>query len=247
MNKERKMEEKEEKKPIKVDYVFCIPWHPSSGIQSVSAEMARANLTSHGKTIALQPAFSANVYMSRNGCLGPVGCDINQKPFQSGYDYDRLIWIDADNIINAAQIDKLISYDVDIAAAWYRIYTVGDINDDNITSCGLWDYEERRNGSKGVNQTHPYTVGQMRKFAEKDELIEVDYSGLGLMVIKKGVFEALEFPWFQAWSHEWEVDGKVNRQVMTDDAGFCLRAKWAGFKVMVAPQVSILHEKKVLL
>jgi hypothetical protein len=31
----------------------------------------------------------------------------------------------------------------------------------------------------------------------KEDLIEVAYTGIGFMLIKKGVFERLEYPWFK--------------------------------------------------
>ena len=196
----------------------------------------------------LHPAFSCDIYHVRNACLGQVGHRRDQKPFQGQYSYDRIIWLDSDNIINPDQVEQLISRDVDVVAAWCRQYASGSIDNSNRANCGVWDIEDRVPGvSTGKHIVRPYTVGEMLDFKEKGDLIEVDYVGMGLMIIKKGVLESLDFPWFDSWSLEWEEGGHVCRRMMSEDSGLCYRLKQKGYKIMVDPTVNIQHEKRVLL
>ncbi len=209
-------------------------------MQAYYAERAREELRAKGKTVIVSLASSGLVHFSRNGCLGRRGSRKDQKPFQGMIEYDRLIWIDADNLISAGQIEKLISWDVDIAAAWYRIHAgYGEINDMNFTSCGLWD--------AGKDAPRPYLVAEMKKFAQKESLIEAGYAGLGLMVVKHGVFESMSYPWFTSWTVEWEKNGATYAEMTTDDSAFAIRAREHGFKVYVDPAIQIDHEKKILI
>jgi hypothetical protein len=231
-----------------LDYIFLLPGHPSSGIQAINAEVARLNLAATGKRVGLQPAYSCDIYVVRNGCLGAIGFDADQKPFQGEYEYDRLIWVDSDNIISSDKINELISRNVDIVAAWCRQYGSGDINNNNRANCGFFDIENRVSGvSPGKCVERGLTVGEMLEYAKKDELLEVDYVGFSLMIIKKGVFESMKYPWFEPWVLEWEENGRLKRRIIQEDVGFCIKARKHGYKVYVDPTVMIQHEKRVLL
>jgi hypothetical protein len=78
---------------------------------------------------------------------------------------------------------------------------------------------------------------------EGESLVEVAYTGMGFMLVKRGVFEKLEYPWFRP------IEKKIGAMVdfTMEDVAFCLRAKEAGFKVLVDPAVRVGHEKKVVL
>lgn len=69
----------------------------------------------------------------------------------------------------------------------------------------------------------------------------VDCAGTGCMLIRREVFEALEFPWFQ-----WPLSlaGGEVRQI-SDDVDFCNRAKDAGFTIGAHGNVFCGHEKTI--
>jgi len=77
----------------------------------------------------------------------------------------------------------------------------------------------------------------------KEGLIRVDYTGLGFMLVKKGVFESLDYPWFRP------VEKQIGDMVdfTMEDVGFCLRAREKGFEVLVDPGIKVGHEKKVII
>jgi hypothetical protein len=232
---------------MRADFVFCMPGHPSSQKQAINCEMARIGVMTspeyRNKKFGMGLATSSNIYSVRNGCLSRQRFRKNQKPFEGTYEsYEKIIWMDSDNIFSTKDILRLLSHDVDIVAAWYRygVYDISGLGEDNKTACGFWDYEN------GYNKTRPIKIGEILKLPRNEKgLIEVDYSGLGLMIIKKGVFEAIGYPWFRSWVYEWKEDGVEMADIMTDDAGFCWMAKQKGFKIMIDPEVRISHEKKV--
>lgn len=224
---------------MKCDYVVLLPGNPSSNIQSVNTTVVIMDLVARGKIVIPIVAQSCNIYNVRNGCLknGKNGFRKNQKPFEGIIDdYERMIWIDSDNIVKSKDVARLLSHDVDIVAGWYRQRPRGEINDSNLAACGYW------NRSEGYNNTRPLTIGELKKAKGP---IEVDYAGMGLMIVKKGVFEKMSYPWFRADVLEWIEDGVEMADIDTDDAGFCFRAKELGFKVYVDPGVHVTHEKLI--
>ena len=231
-----------------VDYVLCAPGDPSSMVQSLAREKAFLVLAMAGKRVGLMHSKAANVFRVRDQCLRgerlvngvwKQGHWKDQKPYENVYlDYDRTIWIDSDNVVDAETIQKLIDHDVDIAAAWCRVWSHGEISPKNGTGCGFMPDN---------HSLTPITVGEMENYPTNDDgLIEVDWTGFCLTVIKKRVFEALEYPWFTSWNVEWtDEDGEECSQSMSEDIGFCIRAKQAGFKIFVDPTAHVLHEKLV--
>ena len=71
----------------------------------------------------------------------------------------------------------------------------------------------------------------------------VDYTGFGFILIKKGIFESLKYPWFRPL---WKKFGSVTEFTM-EDVSFCHMVKDLGYKVSVNPEVIVNHEKKILL
>lgn len=219
----------------KVDYVFCLPGHPSSGLQTLYLQNAVNELLVAGKSYNVSKSFSCNIYSVRNGCLSQSGTRRDQLPFNGEYDYEKMIWVDSDILLPAGSIQKLLVHDVDIVAGWYRLFGMGqhNIDDSNVASCG---FDDRK-----------LLVGEIASHPVNDKgLIEVDYSGFGLMVVKRGVFESLGYPWFKPRLFEWQDENGIDHaDIMGDDEEWCWNVKKLGFKIYVDPAVRVTHEKLV--
>jgi GT2 family glycosyltransferase len=74
-------------------------------------------------------------------------------------------------------------------------------------------------------------------------LIEVSYTGMGFMLVRKEVFESLEYPWFRP------LEKRIGDMVdfTMEDVAFCLKAKEKGFGIFVDTGVRVGHEKRVVL
>jgi hypothetical protein len=230
-----------EKEEPKVDYVFCLPGNASSTKQWLNLHVVIMDLIMMRKVIGVAHSTSCNIYTVRNSCLAMKGMKREQRPFEGKYDgYEKMIWVDSDNLITTPQVLRLLSHDVDMVGGWYRMYSAGAVNDDNNAACGSWQHGD------GKNEIRPFRVGEIPNMPTDEKgLIEVDYAGFGCMAVKNGVFEAFEYPWFQSWLLEWEHEGERYADIMTDDSGFCFRARQKGFKVYIDPAVRLPHEKKV--
>jgi hypothetical protein len=78
------------------------------------------------------------------------------------------------------------------------------------------------------------------------DTFEVDYTGFGWILFKKGVFESLEYPWF---SPEWKKFDKKNKmkEFTSEDVGICQKLKQVGSKIVVNKNLIIGHEKSCIL
>jgi len=170
----------------------------------------------------------SDVCIVRERCLGigPDSVVVSTKklaPFFGTIEYDYIMWIDSDIIFKPEDFMKLVNRDVDIVSGLYKrtpeFYTAVRYN----PSVTLKDI---------VEISEPDIEGQT-------DLIEVSLCGLGFMLVKKGVFESLERPWFL---HP-VADFLGATTSISEDAYFCMKAQEAGFKLWVDPTVRVGHEK----
>ena len=179
----------------------------------------------------LSQATSNNIYYVRNMCLGAnVMRGRKQKPFDGKLEYGYLLWIDSDSLVVPGQLENLLKADKDIIGGLQAFeggqgFTCGKLDDDYFKKKGIMPYHTEQ------------TLAMVKK-----GLLEVDYCGFGLMLIKKGVFEKLDYPWFKP---TWFEYGKI-RDFSMEDVSFCIRARKKGFKVFVDPQVRVGHLKKAI-
>ncbi|MBN2407269.1 MAG: hypothetical protein JXJ19_06195 [Elusimicrobia bacterium] len=165
-------------------------------------------------------------------CLGAdVRRGENQKPFDGKIDYEYIMWIDSDIIFTPQQMIRLLSHDKDIVSGVYMM-------DGGEYFAAVKDWDEK----------YFKKYGSFRFLTSEDiknsgNLLEVSYAGMGFMLVKKGVFESLTYPWFRPLEKR---IGKITDFTM-EDVSFCLRARDKGFKVYIDPRVRVGHDKKVVL
>lgn len=144
------------------------------------------------------------------------------------FSYGVLFWIDSD-----------ISWDVE---DFVRIYE----SDKDIIS-GL--YQTHPNGTVAVAFETKAGSGLPRKVNESEfilwnELVEAWGVGFGFVAMKQGVFEKISRPWFEIQKIRWpehEFDTNVG-----EDYSWCIKAREAGFKILVDPNVKVLHHKPTI-
>jgi hypothetical protein len=216
--------------PLKI--VLCIPGSSFSGKFLDCLVNVISFFFNNNIQCILSRRQSNNIYFARNLCLGAdMARGKNQKPFDGKVDYDFLMWIDSDIIFNPAQVVQLIKRDRDIISGLYLM-------EGNQYFATVQDWDEEYFKEKGFF-----------KFLTPKDIngttmpCEVAYTGLGFTLIKKGVFEKMEYPWFEPRKHE---IGKMVDYSM-EDVSFCLRSKELGFRVYIDPMVIVGHEKRVVL
>jgi hypothetical protein len=125
----------------------------------------------------------------------------------------HILFIDSDMRFPQDMIERLLKHDLDIVAtncARRRMPT------------GPTAQLYKENGERELVWTMPESTG----------LQEVGSVGMGVMMIKREVFEALAEPWFET---PWRMD---KRGYIGEDVFFCQKAAAAGFKIWIDHDVS---------
>ena len=216
--------------------IFCLPGREFSGrfLQSWT-ELVYACL-SNGIQPIMSQHYTSVVYYVRNMCLGgDLIAGPDQKPFQGKVNYDYMMWIDSDIVFTPDQFFKLIDADKDIASGLYKMH-------DNIhyATVEKWDDDFFvKNGS--------YQFMTPEIMSKKKGLVSVAYTGLGWMLVKKGVFESLQYPWFQPIWKEYNYQGQHIKEFASEDVSFCHMIKEKGYDIWVDPEIVVGHEKMMTL
>jgi GT2 family glycosyltransferase len=182
--------------------------------------------------IMISQQYSPNIYYVRNMCLGAdIRRGIHQKPYNGEIDYDYILWIDSDIVFRTEHFDKLLYSNKDIVSG---LYLMSD--GEQYATVENWDEDYfKKNGY------FKFLTPELIK--DKKEQFPVAYTGFGFMLIKKGVFENMEYPWFRP---EYVQIGNATDFTM-EDVGFCLNARKKGYKIFIDPTVIVGHEKKKIL
>jgi GT2 family glycosyltransferase len=218
--------------------VFCLPGNSYSGKFLVSfVELMNACARMQMRPLISQD-YSSMVNFARCKVAGAdVNRGKNQTPFGGKVPYDYMMWIDSDIVFTPEQFFQLLDMDKDIASGWYaqpgaasagELYTpvVENMDDDFFRKHGSYQFLTTKDMEK---KKHP---------------IKVDYIGFGWVLIKKGVFENIEYPWF---APKIVNLGSGIQDVCSEDVSFCHDVKKAGFDIWLDPTCRVGHEKTLVI
>ena len=212
--------------------IICLPGNNFSG-NWLDSFLAFYNWCIKNKiTVMISRRESCNIYYVRNMCLGGDSTKgESQKPFQGSIDYDYMLWVDSDNVFTTNDFIKLYQLKKEIASGLYLTQ-----NGKNFATVKDWDEEfYKKHGA--------FEFLTPENIKNNKEPFVVDYTGFGFILIKRGVFEKLQYPWFRPI---WKKFGNINEFTM-EDVSFCHLVRELGMKVWVHPEVIVKHEKKFLI
>jgi len=221
-------------KPLTI--AFCIPGRSFSkefltAWSEVLLQCFRNNITP-----LLSPAYDPVVHYARNKCLGgSVLRGRYQKPFNGEVHYDYMLWIDSDVVFSYDQIIKLLNWNKQIVSG---IYMMADRV--NFATVREWDIEYF-----GKHGSFKFLTEEDIKDASG--LMEVAYTGFGFMLMKRGVMESMEYPWFRSIMHTLSVDDKDVVDFSSEDSSMCYMLREKGYKILIDPSVRVGHEKSFVI
>jgi hypothetical protein len=217
-----------------VTIVFCLPGTRYSGMFLECWSDLLASCIMKGVTPVMRREYASNIYMCRNLILMPgmldKGVKIKDATVLKGTPYDYLMWIDSDAYFKPDDLWDLVKHDVDICSGQAII----NLNEKKLN----WGM----NGPLGTCD-----------FAYKDELgiyprnakglVSADFVGFHWMLVRKGVFEKMTYPWFSP------VTKKINENIYfpSEDIGWCMKAKELGFEILIDTDCKIGHEKQLVM
>ena len=218
--------------------VFCLPGRGCSYIFLKNFVQLCFDLVQNGNGIQISQDYSSMVNFARCKVLGAnVLRGPNQIPWDGKLKYDYQLWIDSDIVFDTQKFWQLIDLAIpeegeekEIVSGWYAT------EDGHTTSVAHWLSEEdfAKNGGVMNHET-------VESITKKRKPFTVDYTGFGWTLIKHGVFERLEYPWF---APKMQVFDSGNVQDMCgEDVSFCLDAKKEGMVTWCDPRIRVGHEK----
>lgn len=217
--------------------VFCLPGNTYSGTFMMAFIDLLAYVSTQGAQFKISQQYSSMVNFARCKCAGAdVTKGKNQKPF-GGMDYDYMMWIDSDIVFNNEMFQKLVDMDKDISSGWYA-------QPGGATSGGLYTPVVETMDNEFFKEHGTYQFLTSEDMSKKTNPIKVDYIGFGWVLIKQGVFEKIEYPWFAP------KFTKINddiQDVCSEDVSFCHDAKDAEFEIWLDPTCRVGHEKTLII
>lgn len=138
-------------------------------------------------------------YIERGSYIGHNREKLAECALANGCDY--VLWLDADHEFPHQTLVRLLSHDKDIVAA---------------------NYPRRSNSAllQPVASRNSVPVWSGRNSGSGEELEAVDFTGMGLCLIRRAVFEHIERPWFEDYR-------------TGEDVEFFAKARAAGFDVWI--------------
>ena len=229
--------------------VFCLPVRGFSYIFLKNFVQLCFDMVQNGMSIQISQDYSSMVNFARCKVLGAnVLRGPKQIPWDGKLNYDYQLWIDSDIVFNTEKFWQLCDVAVPaevvdeegkwdeskerrIAAGWYAT------EDGTTTSVAHWLEEDdfRKNGGVMNHET-------VETMSKRKKPFTVDYTGFGWVMIKKGVFEELEYPWFAPKMQVFE-SGAV-QDMCGEDVSFCLDAIEQGDEIWCDPRIRVGHEKQ---
>jgi hypothetical protein len=152
----------------------------------------------------------------------------NQQPF-NGMEYDYVLWIDNDMVFSPSDFDLLYKHEADVISGLYIM-----ANDKEFAAVEYWDedYFQKHGSFQFLARTDIRTRYMPFK---------VEYVGFGFILFKYGVFEQLQYPWFEPTY----LKIKASKDFSMEDVTLCLKLKEKNIDIHVHPNVILGHEKTV--
>lgn len=231
-----------------VKVVFCIPGKEFSANFLQSWTKLCNTLYLNQIPFVLSNTYSPVVYYARSACLrAHVLRGRHQKPFNEEITYDYIMWIDSDIVFEPEQFYALLqrmeeNKDIQLLAG---TYLMADGRHTTIVDEWDEDYFQQNGSFQFLTMDQVKAKAEMPEVKAKDGLFEAVYCGFGWLMVRYGVHESFEYPFFKPIFHE--LKGGTIYDFSSEDASFFLELRDKGIKCYVDPNVNVGHEKSVVL
>jgi len=212
--------------------VFCMPGRSYSREFLLSWSDLILQATQKGHQIMMSQQYSSMVHFARSKCLGgDVLKGADQKPFQGQAEYDAIMWVDSDIVFKPTDFFALLESPHDVTGG---LYMMEDMQ--HFATVKEWntEYFKEKGAFKFLRQDDVIGTPQYMKVA---------YTGMGWMLIRKGVIESLKYPWFRS---EIQTIGDIT-DLQSEDVSFCRSLTDAGYDIYVDTKIRVGHQKLVIL
>ena len=177
-----------------------------------------------------------NPVQMRNSILGgSMTNGMEQRPFMGKLDYDYIMWISSDTLFKLDDFKKMMENieKHDIVSGISRSNSLNDF--EVIRNMDISEIKE--------NGKYVYLTNDHVKEAESSPVITADYVDLNFMMMKQGVMETMQYPWFTLSTCTLIKDKTTFIEHYSPEMSFCQSLKKKGFQIMVDTSVVVGREK----
>ncbi len=194
-----------------------------------------------GHKMIVSQSLTEFPFVCRNQCLGgnTIG-GTTQKPFEGKLEYDYVLFLDGKTLFNPQMIQDLLDADVQVATAFHLV------GGQSLNTVDVLDISILRKGEaiSPMKFEDYYTD----KFEPKSkDLVKVEYTDFSCLLVQKGLFENMTYPWFTAQMQEFVKDGTYIRDYSSEELSFCMDLKRQGVSIHAVPTVLVQRETRVIL
>ena len=222
-----------------VKVVFCMPGRSYSREFLLAWSDLLMQASSRGHQVMISQQYSSVVHFARAKCLGgDVMKGPDQKPFQGTVEYDVMMWIDSDIVFKPDDFFALLESPHDVTAGMYMMEDL-----QHFATVKEWDEDFfAKNGTfKFMKPEDIVRVGEAD--SPSSSYLPVAYTGMGWMMIRKGVVETIKYPWFYS---ELQTVGPLV-DMNSEDVSFCRALQAAGHTIHVDTKIRVGHQKLMLI
>jgi glycosyltransferase involved in cell wall biosynthesis len=193
--------------------------------------------------VIISPAYSSFVSFTRMQNLGlSVLRGVDQKPF-NGMEFDVYVTIDSDIVFTPESLIELIN-NTEVHPVVSGIYRMSDLT--HVACVKDWDTSYFM--QHGTFEFMTLDSVKAWKEATKQKFMEVSYNGLGFFACRKEVLDAMKYPFFDQELQEMVTpEGKILRDMCSEDVAFCKNIQKAGYTVNVNVDLVVGHEKPIVI
>ena len=222
-----------------VKVVFCMPGRSYSREFLLAWSDLLMQASSRGHQVMISQQYSSVVHFARAKCMGgDVLKGPDQKPFQGSVDYDVMMWIDSDIVFKPDDFFALLESPHDVTAGMYMMEDL-----QHFATVKEWDEDFfAKNGTfKFMKPEDIVRVGEAD--SPSSSYLPVAYTGMGWMMIRKGVVETIKYPWFHS---DLQTVGSLV-DMNSEDVSFCRALQAAGHTIHVDTKIRVGHQKLMLI
>lgn len=176
------------------------------------------------------------VHYARMACLeGDIVFGERQIPFQGKLNYDYIMWIDSDIDFIPENLYTLLDMNKPISTGMYRMQNFHTNNAEYSV--------------KMIGDANFLTDATMQERHIQSAQIPIAFCGMGWMLVKRGVIESMQYPWFRSdcvYSMLPDTNMKIV-QLTGEDHYFCDVANKMGYGIWAHTGCVVGHEKTVVL
>ena len=219
--------------------VVALPGREYSGTFLTNWSETLMLMVQKGYKITMINEYSSFVSFSRMKTLGlDVLRGATQVPFGGQLDYDVWLTIDSDIVFTPHQVIELIE-DVDKHPVVSGLYRMTDLK----------HYAAVKERDMEYFKEHgTFQFLKVDELDTSEKYMKVAYNGMGFFACRKGIIENLKYPYFSYPLIEIETeDGKLLRDMCSEDVAFCKNLKDAGYHVIVNTSLRVGHEKTLVI